>query len=75
MLNTASQESDSSSRADDGYQYFATGRTSIAPPRRAPGIREAIVIAASRLSASRVFRFRATTMSDLSRLANETPLS
>src|SRR5262245_47065876 len=37
-----------------GYQYLATGRTSIAPPRRAAGIRAASLIAASRLSASRV---------------------
>src|SRR5215813_14515654 len=35
------------------YQYFAAGRISIAPPRRAAGIREATLIAVSRLSASR----------------------
>jgi hypothetical protein len=35
------------------YQYFATGRTSTPPPRRAAGIREATLIAASRLSASK----------------------
>jgi hypothetical protein len=36
-----------------GYQYFATGRTSIAPPRRAAGIWQATLTAASRSSASR----------------------
>ena len=35
------------------YQYFSTGRTSIAPPRRAVGICEANLIGASRFSASR----------------------
>src|SRR6266536_460189 len=35
------------------YQYVSTGRTSIAPPSRAAGIRDASSIAASRLSASR----------------------
>jgi Protein of unknown function (DUF664) len=35
------------------YQYRSAGRTSIAPPRRAAGIREASSIAASRSSASK----------------------
>jgi hypothetical protein len=35
------------------YQYLALGRISIAPPRRAAGIREASSIAASRSSASK----------------------
>jgi hypothetical protein len=38
---------------EERYQYFALGRTSTAPPRRADGIREARSIAASRSSASR----------------------
>src|SRR5262245_50631500 len=36
-----------------GYQYFATGRTSTAPPRRAAGIREAILSAASHTAIGR----------------------
>ena len=59
LAEEADQRSEHPARllADDllegRYQYRSAGRTSIAPPRRAAGIREASSIAASRSSASK----------------------